>query len=185
MFATETEWSTPWLNKMLPAIEALVDRNPSRTVFTRFMPPLSAEQEVGEWKQYYRRWPSMTRQCLPSQMIELVPSLRQYVPPATVFDKNRYSPWFSGRLDTLLRRAGVETVLVSGGETDVCVLATVLGAIDLGYRVMLPTDAVFGSASQTHDAAITVFKSRFGKQLTAVRTQELLDEWETLFSIPT
>jgi hypothetical protein len=39
-------------------------------------------------------------------------------------------------------------------------------------------DAIFGSADQTHDAAVTVFHSRFGQQLTACTAQELLDDWE-------
>lgn len=181
MFAEDTEWSTPWLNKMLPAIEALVDRDPSGTIFTRFIPPQSAEEEFGGWSAYYRRWPSMTRQHLPPHMVELVPTLRRHVPPANVFDKNRYSPWLSGQLDAMLRGAGIQKLLISGGETDVCVLATVLGAIDLGYHVVLATDAVFGSANQTHDAVVTLFESRFGQQLTACPTQDLLSDWERLF----
>ena len=31
----------------------------------------------------------------------------------------------------------VNTLIVSGGETDVCVLSTVLSAIDLGLRIVL------------------------------------------------
>ena len=32
--------------------------------------------------------------------------------------------------------------IVSGSETDVCVLATVLDAVDMGYRVIIARDAV-------------------------------------------
>lgn len=180
MFARETEWHTPWLTGVLPAIEALVERDPVSTVFTRFIPPAAPEAESGTWRDYYRRWPTMTASQLGPDMLDLVPSLRRYLPPARLFDKNRYSPWLFGNLDATLRADGVTTVLVSGGETDVCVLAAVLGAVDLGYRTILATDAVFGSADQTHDAALTVFHSRFGDQLTACTTQHLLDNWEDL-----
>ena len=180
MFSDETEWATPWLNRVLPAVEALVERDPAATIFTRFLPPASPEGETGSWQDYYRRWPSMTSSRLRPDLVDIVPTLSKYAPPARIFDKNRYSPWLFGNLDATLRANGTSTVLVSGGETDVCVLATVLGAIDLGYRTILATDAVFGSANQTHDAALTVFHSRFGEQLTACTTQELLDNWGAL-----
>lgn len=180
MFAADTAWHTPWLDRVLPAIEALVERDASSTILTRFLPPASADDEKGTWQDYYRRWPSMTASSLSPDMVDILPSLRRFVPPARVFDKNRYSPWLFGNLDATLRAGGVTTVLVSGGETDICVLATVLGAIDLGYRTILATDAVFGSADQTHDAALTVFHSRFGEQLVAATTGELLDNWNDL-----
>ncbi len=41
-----------------------------------------------------------------------------------------------------LRQDGVTTVIVTGGETDVCVLSTVMDAVDAGFRVVLPTDAL-------------------------------------------
>jgi len=180
MFASGTDWQTPWLNRMLPAIEALVERDPAATVFTRFIPPASPGDEIGTWKDYYERWPTMTRSRLEPHMIEVVPTLARFMPPARHFNKNRYSPWLFGNLHATLKADGVDTVLISGGETDVCVLATVLGAIDLGYRTILASDAVFGSANQTHDAALTVVHSRFGQQLTVRTTQDLLDTWETL-----
>jgi nicotinamidase-related amidase len=42
------------------------------------------------------------------------------------------------------------------GATDVCVLATLLGAIDWGFRVILVADALYSSADQTHDAMMNV-----------------------------
>ena len=42
--------------------------------------------------------------------------------------------------------------MITGAETDVCVLATVLGAVDYGYRVVLVTDAVCSHSDTGHDA---------------------------------
>jgi nicotinamidase-related amidase len=42
-----------------------------------------------------------------------------------------YSPWTEGRLDELMA-AQFDTLVITGGETDMCVLATVLGAIERG-----------------------------------------------------
>ena len=46
--------------------------------------------------------------------------------------KERYSPWTGSDLHEQLCAARVDTIIVTGGETDVCVLATVLGAVDWG-----------------------------------------------------
>jgi nicotinamidase/pyrazinamidase len=45
-------------------------------------------------------------------------------------------------LDPLLREAGVDEVIVIGLATDYCIKATVLDAIELGYRAQLLQDAV-------------------------------------------
>ena len=69
-------------------------------------------------------------------------------------------------------------MIITGGETDVCVLATMLGAIDWGFRVILVTDALCSSADETHDAMMNVYMNRFGEQVETVTTQTLLDSWQ-------
>lgn len=178
MFAEQTGWHAPWLARALPAIEALADLHPTRTVFTRFVPPFTAAQATGAWRDYFSKWSEMTLEKLPPGLLDLVPSLAKYVPPARVIDKAQYSPWFSPTLIQSLRHLETDTVVVTGGETDVCVLATVMGAIDHGFRVVVPRDAVFGSADETHDAMLRIFDSRFSMQLMTCTTQDLLDDWK-------
>ena len=74
------------------------------------------------------------------------------------------SAWH-GSLHARLRAAGVDALLVSGAETEVCVLASVMGAIDLGYRVIIVADAICSGADLTHDAMIDIYESRFGMQV--------------------
>ena len=90
-------------------------------------------------------------------------------------DKRVYSPWMSRDLAQLLQRHGVDTLVVSGAETEVCVLSTVLGAIDRGYRVILGTDAICSSADPTHDAMLEVYHSRFGMQVETAEVAEILE----------
>lgn len=174
MFAEETPWQAPWLKRVLPAIEELAGRMAERTVFTRFQPPRGGDDVPGAWRTYYDRWPEMVGERLDPSMRELVPALSRFVPPGRVFDKPIYSPWLSGELHRFLRKDAVERVIISGGESDICVLATVLGAIDLGYHVVLPLDALFGSADETHDAVLDIYRSRFQTQLTITSVAELL-----------
>ncbi len=55
-------------------------------------------------------------------------------------------------LDSLLRKAGVERVVVCGLATDYCVRATVLDAIRLGYQTSVQGDAVAAVELQPGDA---------------------------------
>jgi nicotinamidase-related amidase len=73
------------------------------------------------WRHYYERWASMTIDQIGLDMVGLVPDLAAFVPPARVFDKYVYSPWTGSDLHQQLRGAGIDTVIVTGGETDVCV----------------------------------------------------------------
>jgi nicotinamidase-related amidase len=58
------------------------------------------------------------------------------------------------------------------------VLATMLGAIDWGFRVILVTDALCSSADETHDAMMNVYINRFGEQVETVTTETLLEGWQ-------
>ena len=173
MFAEETEWHTPWMERVLPNVISIVELAPARTVFTRFIPPRSPLDAGGAWRRYYERWASMTRERLQPQLIELVPSLSRFAPPAWVEDKFVMSAWH-GTLHTRLRAAGVTSIIVTGAETEVCVLATVMGAIDLGYRVIIVADAVCSGADSTHDAMLGIYGSRFGMQVETVTTADLI-----------
>jgi nicotinamidase-related amidase len=52
-------------------------------------------------------------------------------------------------MDQLLQGSSIDTLIVTGGETDVCVLATVLGGIDRGYRVVVVSDALCSSTDDS------------------------------------
>jgi len=74
--------------------------------------------------------------------------------------------------------AGIDTVIITGGETDVCALSTMLGAIDWGFRVILVQDALCSSADETHDAMMDIYMSRFAEQVETVATETLLEHWQ-------
>lgn len=174
MFAEDTPWYVPWMARVFPQLLAVSERHAKRTIFTRFIPPKRPDDAPGGWRNYYHKWWMMTGEHLPQELLGLSPLLQKLVPPACIFDKMTYSPWVDGRLFSHRRQEGVDTVVVTGGETDVCVLATVLGAIDLGLQVIVLSDAVCSGADQTHDAAVDVLGDRFSVQLELLKTEEFL-----------
>ena len=179
MFAEETDWRTPWMDRVLPVVESLVAHRPEATIFTRFLPPHDPDQVTGGWRRYFERWRNFTgSEMTPPGLVDLVPALQRYVPPATVFDKPVYSPFYGERLDEILREREIETLVVSGAETDVCVVAAVFDAVDRGYDVVLVKDAVCSSADETHDALITVYASRLSQQVTLVTSRDVIAAWQ-------
>jgi nicotinamidase-related amidase len=177
MFAEDTDWHLPWMARVRPVVNSLARRYPNRTVFTRFIPAIRAGDGTGTWRRYYQRWRSMTIEELGPERVRLVPELESLTPPATVVDKFRYSPWYRTKLSTVLQERRTDTLIVSGGETDVCVIATVLGAIDRGYRVIIVTDGLCSSSDAAHDAALRIFHDRFTEQVETVCAETILREW--------
>ena len=178
IFSDERPWPTPWMNKVLPIVASLASRHPERTVFTRFIPPQRPEQMPGMWQRYYTRWRSATRERLDPRVLELMSPLAALCPPATVIDKMRYSAFAGPRLLAHLRQRRADALLVSGSETDVCVLATVLGAVDMGYRVILVRDAVCSSSDEGHDMLMRLYQNRFSEQIETADAETILSCWQ-------
>ncbi|MEH2627905.1 nicotinamidase-related amidase [Bradyrhizobium sp. AZCC 1719] len=177
IFARGGVWETPWMEKVLPVISQIAARYQERTVFTRFITPERPEDRRGQWRVYFTKWERATRGDLAPGALDIVPALARYSPPALVVDKPAYSAFFGSRLGHLLVERHVGTVVVSGAETDVCVLATVLGAVDLGFRVVIVQDALCSSSDTGHDALMTMYRTRFNEQIELVSAAELFEIW--------
>jgi nicotinamidase-related amidase len=161
----------------LPVISDICARYRERTVFTRFMTPERPQDRRGQWQAYFAKWQRATRGNLAPGALDIVPELAHYSPPALIVDKLAYSAFFGSRLGHLLVERHVGTVVVSGAETDVCVLSTVLGAVDLGLRVVMVQDALCSSSDTGHDALMTMYRIRFNEQIDLVSAGELFDLW--------
>jgi nicotinamidase-related amidase len=174
----EGPWPTPWVEPALERAVRLVESDPGQTIFTRFVPPHSAAQMPGAWRRFFEKWRGVTREFIDPALLELLPPLPSFVPPAITVDKGRYSAFVDSCLQALLRKKGVATLVVSGAETDVCVLSTVLSAVDLGYRVIVAADAICSAVDKTHDALMTLYSERFGEQIELADTDAILQSWQ-------
>ncbi|MBB3569196.1 nicotinamidase-related amidase [Rhizobium sp. BK491] len=174
MFFEQTPWHVPWMARTLEQVVEVAGRFPERTLFTRFIPPTRADAMPGKWQDYYEKWEMMTASRLPHELMLLIDPLQRFVPPARIFDKLTYSPWTDGRLHRNLAQEGIDTLVISGGETDVCVLAAALGAIELGYGIIVLRDAVCSGDDDAHDAALTLLERRFSVQSEIMTVEEFL-----------
>src|SRR5882724_2359013 len=170
-------WETPWMERVLPTIVTLTAWKPERTIFTRFITPETPDKRPGRRQKYFRRWAQATREHLPHHQLELVSELGRFAPPALIVDKPGYSAFSAPRLHTLLTERHIGTVVLSGTETDVCILATALSAVDLGFRVVIVEDALCSSLDAGHDALMTLYRNRFSEQIELIKADELTSLW--------
>ena len=73
-----------------------------------------------------------------------------------VIDKPGYSAFSHTTLQQVLTRRGIETLIITGITTEVCVSSTLRTAVDLGYRCITVCDACASSDPALHTAALAM-----------------------------
>ncbi len=106
---------------------------------------------------------------------EVIPELglceKDYVVP-----KRRYSGFFHTDLDLLLRELGVNTVIMTGLHAHMCVRHTAADAFQLGYHVVVATDATDSFTEEDYLYGIKYLKEVYGAE--AYTVSEILDQFE-------
>ncbi len=98
---------------------------------------------------------------------ELEPGAEDYV-----VTKRRYDAFFATDLDLLLHELGVDTVVLTGVATDICVLHTAAGAFYRGYRVIVVEDGTAGVTRERHRWALDYMRQVYGAEI--VKAEELI-----------
>lgn len=79
-----------------------------------------------------------------------------------VLSKLFASAFFGTPLIALLAARRCDTVVVCGASTSGCVRATVVDALQYGYRVLVPRAAVCDRAPAAHEASLTDIDAKYG-----------------------
>ena len=85
---------------------------------------------------------------------ELVPELGPDPRDLVVPRLSGVSPFAGTALDVTLRNLGVRTVVATGVSVNLAVLGLAIEAVNLGYRVVVVTDAVAGTPADYADAVL-------------------------------
>lgn len=78
-------------------------------------------------------------------------------------------------LDAILRNLGVTTIVAVGVSVNIAIINLVMDAVNAGYRVVLPRDAVAGIPAAYADAVID---NTLALLATVTTTDELLQAWQ-------
>jgi nicotinamidase-related amidase len=89
-----------------------------------------------------------------------------------VLNKLFASGFFGTGLSSLLTAAGVDTLIITGASTSGCVRATVVDALQYGFRPVVPREAVGDRNPDAHEANLYDVDAKYGD---VVPVQEVLD----------
>lgn len=178
LFSEQTDWHVRDLFSIVPACAALLSHATDATLFARFVTPVTADDASGAWQRYYRRWSGVTRDRIAPEFLDVIVDLTRLAPNAPVLDKAGYSAFSNPDFATLLRARDCRTLILSGIETDVCVLSTAFEAVDRGLRVVVAQDAVASGSSDGHRAALDILEQRFDMQVELAGTAEIIEAWK-------
>jgi nicotinamidase-related amidase len=103
--------------------------------------------------------------------VELVPEIGPSPDDVVAVRHTGMTPFTGTDLHDTLRRLGVETVVAAGVSVNIGVLGLVMSAADLGYRVVVPADAVAGVPD---DYAAAVLAGTISLLATVTTTDEVI-----------
>jgi ureidoacrylate peracid hydrolase len=94
-----------------------------------------------------------------------------------VIRKRRYDAFAGSDLDGALRAREVTSLVVTGTMTDICVLATVVGAFNREYRVTVVDDAVSTLWPDIQRATLDIIGRAFGRVVSSKSVIDTLTTW--------
>jgi nicotinamidase-related amidase len=104
---------------------------------------------------------------------EIVPELAPQ-PSDLLVPKHRWSAFHGTYLDTALRARGADTIILCGGSTEIGVASTAYAARDLGYNLVIVSDACTSSKREVHSQLMREVFPRLARVRSTAQVMELL-----------
>ena len=108
--------------------------------------------------------------------METVPALAPR-PDELRVRKHWYDAFAGTPLDGALRARGVRSLVVTGTMTDICVLATVVGAFNREYRVTVVEDGVATLWPEIQQATLDIIRRAYGRVVPAKVVADAIAGW--------
>ncbi len=91
-----------------------------------------------------------------------------------VIEKHRHSAFVGTELEQVLRDRGIQTLVIAGVQTHVCIESSLRDGSARGYYIVVPRDCVGSYDRALHDATLRCVEMHFGEVLDS---NALLDLW--------
>jgi nicotinamidase-related amidase len=119
--------------------------------------------------------PALLTLAAGSRWVEIDPRIAPLA-DEPVLTKLFASAFFGTPLSSLLAAAGCDSVVVTGASTSGCVRATVLDALQHGYRPVVPREAVGDRNPAAHEANLIDIDAKYGDVVSLEETLAHLEE---------
>jgi ureidoacrylate peracid hydrolase len=86
-----------------------------------------------------------------------------------IITKRRFSGFFETDLDLTLKDLQIDTVIVMGVVTNICVRSTIHDAFFRGYQVIVPRDCVMATGEREQESSLYDIETHFGDVTTSER----------------
>ena len=178
----------PPAREIVPRIQALVGLFREKrlpVVFTEFVYSQRVPLLVGELHPEHKRarpagprgfgLPSSS--CLEGEDSAKTVSDLAPRPDELVVRKHWYDAFNGTPLDGALRARGVTALVLTGTMTDICVLASVVGAFNREYRLVVVEDAVATLWPEIQRATLDIFRRAFARVASAKEVADEVAAW--------
>ncbi|MFW9830660.1 MAG: cysteine hydrolase family protein, partial [Candidatus Thorarchaeota archaeon] len=83
-----------------------------------------------------------------------------------IVGKHAYSSFFETPLDSILRSRKVDSVILTGLHTHLCVRHTAADAFFRGYKILVPEDGVDSFTVEDHESGLAYLKEYYNAKIT-------------------
>jgi ureidoacrylate peracid hydrolase len=171
----KTGYDLSMVREMLPRLKLLIEGARSAGVTVIFVQAIYDPIYLpAVWYERNARLNFEVPRCLSNSwgadFYEVAPLKRE-----TVVRKHRYSAFVDTNLDLILRSRQIQTVIVTGVATNICVESTSRDAFMRDYYVALVDDGSAAYSREQHQATLTSIAIGFGVVTTV---DEVLDAWK-------
>jgi len=153
--------------KIIPNIKRLIEsaRKKGFPVIYSNDAHLQTDFELGKWGKHAMKGTEEAK-VIP----QLKPEKKDYL-----LEKRVYSGFFETGLDSLLRNLKVDTLILTGLHTNICVRHTAAGAFFRGYKIKVPKDATDAFTEKDYKEGLQYLKEVYNAEIT--ETDKIIKDW--------
>ena len=149
------------LDDVVTAIGQLLEAAREAAVPVVYTTVAYSEANKATASAFIEKVPALLTLAAGTRWIEIEPRLAP-LPNEPVLNKLFASAFFGTALATLLTSHACDSVIVTGASTSGCVRATAVDALQHGYRVVVPREAVGDRDIAAHEQALTDIEAKYG-----------------------
>ena len=82
-----------------------------------------------------------------------------------IVEKRTYSGFYKTTLEDILKKLNVDTLILTGVHTHICVQHTAADAFFRGYRLIIPVDCVAAISEDAHKSSLEYMKQMYKAEL--------------------